>query len=161
MILNRLLRNQEYISYFIVLLFGLIIFFLIQDPYESFFINYDQEFWNTYNSLLIYSGLEQEKYDEPGHVSYLLFAVYLKIINFFQIIEVPTIYKINEIENVSKKIESLIFHSRFRPRDVSRWIRNAIFMQIHAFRHQIHNSEPQICQISYPQHPPRSPKGSP
>ncbi len=112
MILNRLLRNQEYISYFIVLLFGLIIFFLIQDPYESFFINYDQEFWNTYNSLLIYSGLEQEKYDEPGHISYFLFAVYLKIINFFQIIEVPTIYKINEIENVSKKIESLIFHSR-------------------------------------------------
>ena len=112
MTFNKLIKNQEYISYSIVLFFTLTIFFLIQDPYESFFTNYDQEFWNTYNSLLIFSGLEQEKYDEPGHVSYLLFAVYLKIINFFQIVDVPTIYKINEIENVSKKIESLIFHSR-------------------------------------------------
>ena len=57
-----------------------------------FFVNYDQEFWNTYNSLLIFSGLEQEKYDEPGHLSYLLFAIYLEIINLFNIIDVPKIY---------------------------------------------------------------------
>ena len=38
---------------------------------KVFLLNYDQEFWNTYNSLLIFSGLEQEKYDEPGHLSYL------------------------------------------------------------------------------------------
>ena len=70
---------------------------------KVFFTNYDQEFWNTYNSLLIYSGLEQEKYDEPGHISYLLFAIYLKIINFFKIIDVPTIYIINEKKIFQKK----------------------------------------------------------
>ena len=112
MTFNKLIKNQEYISYSIVLFFTLTIFFLIQDPYESFFTNYDQEFWNTYNSLLIFSGLEQEKYDEPGHISYLLFAIYLKIINFFQIIDVPSIYEINEIKNISETIETLIFHSR-------------------------------------------------
>jgi len=112
MIFYKLFRNQEYFSYIIVLFFGLINFFFIQDPFESFFTNYDQEFWNTYNSLLIYSGLEQEKYDEPGHISYLLFAIYLKIINFFKIIDVPTIYIINEIENIPEKVETLIFHSR-------------------------------------------------
>ena len=94
MTFNKLFKNQEYISYIIVLFFALTNFFFIQDPFESFFTNYDQEFWNTYNSLLIFSGLEQEKYDEPGHISYFLFAIYLKIINFFQIIDVPTIYKL-------------------------------------------------------------------
>ena len=112
MIFYKLFKNQEYFSYIIVLFFGLINFFFVQDPFESFFTNYDQEFWNTYNSLLIYSGLEQEKYDEPGHISYLLFAIYLKIINFFKIIDVPTIYIINEIENIPEKVEILISKRR-------------------------------------------------
>ena len=112
MILNKLFRNQEYISYLIVIFFTLTNFFIIQNPFESIFTNYDQEFWNTYNSLLIYSGLEQEKYDEPGHISYLLFAIYLGIINFFQIIDVPKINDLNEIENFSETISLLIFHSR-------------------------------------------------
>jgi len=104
--------NQELISYILVIVFGLIVFLIIQDPNESFFINYDQEFWNTYNSLLIYSGLEQEKYDEPGHVSYLLFAFYLKLINFLNILEVPTIVQLNEMNNFNDIIQSLILHTR-------------------------------------------------
>ncbi len=110
--LDKLFKNQEYISYLIVLFYSLIFFFFIQDPFENIFVNYDQEFWNTYNSLLIYSGLEQEKFDEPGHINYLLFATYLKLINLFQIINVPTIDILNQSNNVSEIFQDLVFHSR-------------------------------------------------
>ena len=36
----------------------------------------------------------------------------MKLTNFFQIIDVPSIYEINEIKNISETIETLIFHSR-------------------------------------------------
>jgi hypothetical protein len=104
--------DQELISYVLVIVFGLIVFLFIQDPNESFFINYDQEFWNTYNSLLIYSELEQELYNDPGHISYLLFAIYLKIVNLFNIIEVPTIFELNQTTQINEKIQNLVFHSR-------------------------------------------------
>ena len=75
-------------------------------------INYDQEFWHTYNAILIYSGIEQELYNDPGHLSYLLFAIYLEIINLFNIIDVPKISELNKTAQVSKKIQNLIFHAR-------------------------------------------------
>ena len=37
----------------------------------------------------------------------------------------------------------------FRPREVSRWIRTAFFMQIRTFRPQFHNSGPPSPQISW------------
>ncbi len=111
MILNRLFKNQEYISYLIVLFYSLVFFFL-QDPFESIFVNFDQEFWNTYNSLLIYSGLEQEKFDEPGHINYLLFAIYLKLVDLFQITNVPTINILNQSDNFPEILQDLILHSR-------------------------------------------------
>ena len=110
--LEKLFKNQEHISYIIVLFYSLIIFFFVQDPFESFFVNFDQELWNTYNSLLIYSGLEQEKFDEPGHINYLFFAGYLKLVNFFQIVEVPTITSINKSKNFSDILQTLVYHSR-------------------------------------------------
>ena len=42
----------------------------------------------------------------------------------------------------------LIFYCRFEPREVSRWIRSAIFMQINAFGFPKHNSGFQINKIS-------------
>ena len=111
MILYRLFKNQEYISYLIVLFYSLVFFFL-QDPFESIFVNFDQEFWNTYNSLLIYSGLEQEKFDEPGHINYLLFAIYLKLVDLFQITNVPTINILNQSDNFPEILQDLILHSR-------------------------------------------------
>ena len=41
----------------------------------------------------------------------------------------------------------LIFYGGFRPREVSRWIRTAFFIQIHTFRPQIHHSGPPQHQI--------------
>ena len=41
----------------------------------------------------------------------------------------------------------LIFYGGFRPREVSRWIRTAFFIQIHTFGPQNLNSGPQIIQI--------------
>ncbi len=109
---NKFYLNQERISYGLTLIFGFYIFLFIQDPNESFFVNYDQEFWNTYNAILIYSGIEQELYNDPGHLSYLLFAIYLEIINLFNIIDVPKISELNKTAQVSKKIQNLIFHAR-------------------------------------------------
>ncbi len=109
---NRFHLNQEKISYCLTLIFGFYIFLFVQNPKESFFVNYDQEFWHTYNAILIYSGIEQEIYNDPGHISYLLFAIYLKIVNLFNLIEVPTIFELNQTPQISEKIQNLVFHSR-------------------------------------------------
>ena len=110
--INKLFKDEIFLSYFFVIFFSLIFFFNIQNPYESFYVNYDQEFWNTYNSLLIYSNMEQEKYDEPGHISYLLFSFYLKIIDLLNILQVPDINDFNNLDNIKNKTQSLVFQSR-------------------------------------------------
>ena len=109
---NKFHLNQEKISYILVIIFGLFFFLFIQNPNESFFINYDQEFWHTYNALLIYSGIEQELYNDPGHVSYFLFANYLKLINLFKILDIPSILELNQSSQINQKIQNLIVHAR-------------------------------------------------
>ena len=46
-----------------------------------------------------------------------------------------------------QNLHFFIFYGGFRPREVSRWIRTAFFMQIHTFGPQNLNSGPQIIQI--------------
>ena len=48
-----------------------------------------------------------------------------------------------------KTVFFLIFYGGFKPREVSRWIRTAFFMQIHTFRPQFHHSGPKTPQISW------------
>ena len=45
------------------------------------------------------------------------------------------------------KSDFLIFYGGFEPREVSRWIRTAFFMQIHTFRPQFHHSGPPNTSI--------------
>lgn len=103
--------NNHALSYFILIVFSLF-FFFFQDPYVDLFQNYDQEFWNTYHALVLFSGYNQELFNDPGHLNYLLFSYYLKIINFLNIAEIPTIDQLNSSNIFVKEINNIVFHSR-------------------------------------------------
>ena len=103
--------NNLKLSYLLIIFFS-IFFFILQNPFDDLFSNFDAEFWNTYHALVFYSGYDQERFADPAHITYLLFSIYLKIINITNIAEIPTINELNSSDNFEEKINFLVFQSR-------------------------------------------------
>ena len=107
----KYLLNSYNLSYFIIIIFS-VFFFLFQNPFENIFSNYDQEFWNSYHAIILYSGYEQEFFNDPGHVNYLLLSFFYKIIDFFNIYNIPKIDDLNKSNEFIIKINEIVIIAR-------------------------------------------------
>lgn len=103
--------NNLKTSFILIFSFS-IFFFLIQNPYQDLFSNFDQEFWNSYHALVLYSGYEQEFFNDPGHINYYLFSVYLKILNLSNLVIIPTMDELNRSDTFVEQMNFIVFQSR-------------------------------------------------
>jgi hypothetical protein len=72
---------------------------------------FDQELTLTYNALVFNNGLPHEYLAHPGYFTILFLSIYLKILNFFNFLEVHKLSEIN-IDNFNQSFQKLIFFTR-------------------------------------------------
>jgi hypothetical protein len=104
--------NSYNLSYFVIIIFS-VFFYLIQNPFENIFSNYDQEFWNSYHAIVLYSGYEQELFNDPAHVNYLLLSFFYKIFDFFNIYNIQKLDDLNKSSEFIIKINEIVIIARF------------------------------------------------
>lgn len=110
--------NKEFLK--IVNYFSIFIFFLVLTFYLANKINferhwtsfYDQEVTLAYNALLFNSGILQEYIDHSGFFTILFLSIFLKIINFLNLLSAYKFSVFNDNHNIDLDLQNIIFFTR-------------------------------------------------
>ncbi|MDA7806213.1 hypothetical protein N8963_02880 [Candidatus Pelagibacter sp.] len=110
------MKNKFYneIFYIIFLLFfysSISFYYALEHINSHWTAVYDDELTLVYNALLYNSGIEQEYTDHSGYFTILSTSIYLKILNFFGIIEIYKFSQIHEFD-LDQIFKNSIYHMR-------------------------------------------------
>jgi hypothetical protein len=97
---------------FLIFIFLGIYVFNFQNINREWTSSFDMEFTLLYNSLLISDGFNQEYSDHPATTPIILLAIFLNILNIFNLVDGSGILYLNDSFNISDAIQNLTFYQR-------------------------------------------------
>ena len=110
--MNNKFYNEIFYIIFLLFFYSSISFYYALDHINSHWTAvYDDELTLVYNALLYNSGIEQEYTDHSGYFTILFTSIYLKVLNFFGIIEIYKFSQIHELD-LNQIFKNSIYHMR-------------------------------------------------
>ena len=110
--MNNKFYNEIFYIIFLLFFYSSISFYYALDHINSHWTAvYDDELTLVYNALLYNSGIEQEYTDHSGYFTILFTSIYLKVLNFFGIIEIYKFSQIQELD-LNQLFKNSIYHMR-------------------------------------------------